>query len=395
MCKQIIDDIRTYLPEYTTFLRECPDKVSDLTRKEAGYIAETLTLATLRAGRNAIFFCCAKNCDWYMNKFLPMLCLQYPGLKVGMIHVTANRDAVLARSRKVAREAGRPMVEADVVENLDGVVPGTVSRLKPVVDYSCTIRNDGDELELLDDGGDWQIFVDTFDQRNANQSPHLSCRDPIRRRSSLMQRGFSAHISSEENHKSDDMKFYGPFANIRETLDYSYHKNYTFERQRFQDAVIREFLDEAVLKNQNGEVCTTPTMPWIVFTAGAFGSGKGYTLKKLVENGRFPLVAFVRVDPDVIRRYLPEFNLYVQQNPERAGEYTNKEAGYIAEILTLAGLCLGRNVIVDGSLRRSNWYRDYFARLRQEFPTLRIAIIHVTAPRESVFQRAAVSYDDR
>jgi predicted kinase len=202
---------------------------------------------------------------------------------------------------------------------------------------------------------------------------------------------FSTLKSSEENHASDDMIFYEPYADIRASLDYTYHKNYTMERQRLQASIVQKFLDDAILIDQNGEVCTIPTRPWIVFTAGAFGAGKGYTLNQLVRKGRFPLMAFVRVNPDDIRRELPEFPLYVRDNPDFAGELTNKEAGYIAEILTLAGLRSGKNVIVDGSLRCASWYREYFARLRVEFPLLRIAIIHVTAPRASVFQRAAVS----
>ena len=36
------------------------------------------------------------------------------------------------------------------------------------------------------------------------------------------------------------------------------------------------------------------------------GAGKSYTMRKLVEKGRFPLLAFVNVDPDEIRRQLPE-----------------------------------------------------------------------------------------
>jgi predicted kinase len=110
-----------------------------------------------------------------------------------------------------------------------------------------------------------------------------------------------------------------------------------------------------------------------------------------VKERRFPLLAFVRVNPDSLRRCLPEWHLYNKQNPELAGELTMKEAGYMAEILTLAGLQAGKNVIVDGSLRRAHWYREYFAYLREEFPELRIAIIHVTAPRDAVFRRAAVS----
>ena len=43
---------------------------------------------------------------------------------------------------------------------------------------------------------------------------------------------------------------------------------------------------------------------------------------------------------------------------------------------------------MDGSLRDSEWYQFYFKRLRMEHPALKIAILHVTAPREAVFQRA-------
>lgn len=65
-------------------------------------------------------------------------------------------------------------------------------------------------------------------------------------------------------------------------------------------------------------------------------------MRTLVEKGRFPLIAFVKVDPDEIRRQLPEYHLYVTDSPELAGQLTHKEAGFIAEILTLAGLERGK-----------------------------------------------------
>jgi predicted kinase len=120
------------------------------------------------------------------------------------------------------------------------------------------------------------------------------------------------------------------------------------------------------------------------------GAGKSHTMRVLVEKGRFPLLAFVNVDPDRIRYFIPEFHIYLEHNAELAGELTRKEAGLMAEILTLAGLQAGKNVLVDGSLRDHYWYRQYFARLRSDFPALRIAILHVTAPPETVFQRAEV-----
>ena len=68
---------------------------------------------------------------------------------------------------------------------------------------------------------------------------------------------------------------------------------------------------------------------------------------------------------------------------------THKEAGYVAEILTLVGLQAGKNVLVDGSLRDHEWYQKYFAFLRKEYPMYKLAIIHVVAPRDAVFERAA------
>jgi Zeta toxin len=86
------------------------------------------------------------------------------------------------------------------------------------------------------------------------------------------------------------------------------------------------------------------------------GAGKTHTINKLNESGQFPLESFIRVDPDEIRRRLPEFQIYLEKNPEKAGELTRKEAGMMAEILTSFALEQGLNVLVDGSLKDAAWY---------------------------------------
>lgn len=93
------------------------------------------------------------------------------------------------------------------------------------------------------------------------------------------------------------------------------------------------------------------------------------------------------VDPDEIRRHLPEFYDYDSQ---QAGEMTRLEAGMIAELLTLVALSNGQNVLVDGSLKDSVWYQQYFAQLRTDYPWLQIAILHITAPKQAVLDRAQV-----
>ena len=122
------------------------------------------------------------------------------------------------------------------------------------------------------------------------------------------------------------------------------------------------------------------------------GAGKSHTMKQLASQGLFPLHSFVVVDPDEIRGNFPEYHLYAKECPKVAGELTHTEAGYVTEIVTAAALQQGHNVLVDGSLRDYAWYRGYFKSLREEYGgLLRIAILHITAPREVVFERAAVS----
>jgi len=240
-----------------------------------------------------------------------------------------------------------------------------------------------------DDGRGGEAVVAPLPSSFDSSAPSFMGNDREDKSETSSGRKFSILVSTEENNRSYDMRFYGPFAHIRKTLDYNYHKNYRMERQWLQDAIIEEFLETVHLTDVNGDVCTTPTEPWIVFTAGAMGAGKSHTINWLVEKGLFPLLAFVNVDPDEIRRRLPEFNLYAEVIPEKAGELTRKEAGYVAEILTFAALQAGKNVLVDGSLRDSVWYTQYFAQLRREYPNNKIAILHIVAPREAVFQRAA------
>lgn len=203
--------------------------------------------------------------------------------------------------------------------------------------------------------------------------------------------------STEQNYQNSEMIFEGRYKSIRSSLDYTYHHNYSPKRQLLQDVIVTKILQKhnVEITDSDGNSCISPKNPWIVFTAGAMGSGKSYTIRHLAAKDRFPLDSFVTVDPDEIRRLLPEFELYLDHCPEMAGENTRKEAGFIAEMLTQLALEAGRNVLVDGSLNDAEWYQDYFNILRKDYGDrrngLKIGILHITAPREAVFERAQVS----
>jgi hypothetical protein len=302
--------------------------------------------------------------SWHVQR-IQSLRQQYSCLKFAIFHVTAPQEFISQRAKTQALHTGREIAEECITICLEDI-QDAIEIVRPSVDFYCEIHNAG-SLELKgstataiateDDGDDldWTGFTVQFLQtcawmpgkigkpklkRNVSTEESQVLKEAVVRRtiSRSCRRRFSVFISSEENNRADHLNFYGTYSHIRKSLDYDYHANYTFERQKLQDAIITDMLDSAIIYDVDGKLGTVPTEPWIVFTAGAMGAGKSYTMSSLVERGRFPLTAFVIVDPDEIRRLLPEFHMYIDENPELAGELTRKEAGFISEILTLAAV---------------------------------------------------------
>ena len=298
------DTIRRRLPEFESYLQKYPDFVDELIRKEAGYVAEILVRAALQAGRNVVWDGALYDGEWFAE-FTKQVKKKYSNLKVGVLHVTAPREVILDRVVKHARITGRTIPEETIDYALEQI-PKSIPQVAPLVDYCCAIANH-DELTILTQGEDWDTFRLHFLQTCAWQPGQRELikkalkddeeKEPLDAivRAALVKpprhhrRRFSVLLSTELNHMADKLEFFGPFSHIRETLDYDYHVPYTHERQRLQDAIIKDMLGTAVIKDKNGDICTTPTEPWIVFLAGAMGAGKTHTIKKLVEKGRFPL----------------------------------------------------------------------------------------------------------
>lgn len=252
--------------------------------------------------------------------------------------------------------------------------------------------------------------------------------------------------STEENYSNESPLYTGKFAKIRELLDYSYHTFYTYERQLLQDQII-DFLIIKFLKNKASS--TTPKSlslnsslnsssnslsnlstnttdsspspslditinlnsnsnsitidsnsnlydqadfiscsPWMVFTAGSMGVGKSFTMSWLGKKKLFPTHQFIFIDPDEIRSLLPEYKYYLNNDHESLGNLTQKEAGYISEILVNVSLQSNFNVLMDGSLRDWKWYKEHFLSLRKNFLTIRLGIFYVKASIDRIIQRA-------
>lgn len=189
---------------------------------------------------------------------------------------------------------------------------------------------------------------------------------------------FDPNVTTEDRWRVPH--FFGANKEIRPLLDYLYHATYNHVRVGIQDDIINKLCTE---RNSVKEL-----LPWVVFTAGAMGAGKGYVVRWMDKNGYLPMDEFVVVDPDHIRQMLPEWGDYVKHDPESAGTKTQKEAGHIAEILGYKALRNRYRVIFDGSLRDANWYITFFQRIRENFPGIRIMIIHILSEKDEVLRRA-------
>ncbi|KAJ9471028.1 hypothetical protein DIPPA_09730 [Diplonema papillatum] len=187
-------------------------------------------------------------------------------------------------------------------------------------------------------------------------------------------------LSTEANWGTNTGAVGGVFRHLRERLDYSYHKKYAPERESVQDGIVQDAMKAALRKGTAGK-------KWLVFTAGGMGVGKGYSMNKLV-NGLLRLDDVAVADPDAIRMKLPEYQQYLAVNPFRAGELTQKESGYISELIQHAALERGRDLVVDGSLRDTTHAFRSIERVRKCYPDYRIAIVHVTASPQVVYARA-------
>jgi hypothetical protein len=178
--------------------------------------------------------------------------------------------------------------------------------------------------------------------------------------------------------------FLGPYRDIRATRDHDYHGRYTERRQRWQDCVL-----ETVVQRTEPQPA-----PWLIFTCGGMGVGKGYALGWLSEQGIFPLEDIVHIDPDHFKNVMPEWDRYVgyakaQGDPSLAGNRCHKESCYLQELALEEALRRKQNCWVDGSLRNAQWFTKVFEDIRERFPDYRVAIIAVRASVALVRQRVA------
>jgi hypothetical protein len=119
------------------------------------------------------------------------------------------------------------------------------------------------------------------------------------------------------------------------------------------------------------------------------GVGKGYVMTQLQQMQLFNIKDhFITIDPDLIKYEIPEMVGYLQIDRNTAATKVHRESTQISDIIFEYAILHSLSILVDGSLRDVNYYESLFRRIRREYPQYRIGIIHITATRDVILERA-------
>lgn len=169
---------------------------------------------------------------------------------------------------------------------------------------------------------------------------------------------------------------------LEKYIDYTYHEKYNDVRKQLHASIIDDHFKNK-FKNEKKQ---------IIFIAGCYCTGKSYFVnsmkKQIIDENNF-----VFVDMDNIRKNIPEYITYLEENMLTAPIKTNKESGYIAELIQFHALSNGYSLIVDESMKDFEWKKQYLIWINKTFPEYEIIIIFISSSKELIFSRNKKRFD--
>lgn len=178
---------------------------------------------------------------------------------------------------------------------------------------------------------------------------------------------------------------------IRNFLDLEYYTNiYTEERKILHEKIIDKYFQNICESNHTNNNIYIGRLEEpnhnnisnksnkLIFTSGSYGCGKSKIISKLYEYGFFG--KYIYVDPDKIRRELPEYNDELETQIDKVSLIikTNQEAFYIGEVIRIHAMFMHLNVIYDSSMRNFNFFQNHISWIKQTFQNqTQIIILHI------------------
>lgn len=169
------------------------------------------------------------------------------------------------------------------------------------------------------------------------------------------------------------------YAYLLDYMDMSYHVKYDEKRRQLHSEIIDKYFEDKDKKCSKNKK--------LIIVCGSYASGKNYIINNLLYKF-FDKKCFVHADLDDIRKYISEYSSYVKENPWESAYKTNKEAGYLVELIQKHALFNGYNLIFNGSLKDTEWHYSYLDWIHNKFTDYNGIIIYVGATWEKILERS-------
>ncbi|MBI2711611.1 MAG: zeta toxin family protein [Bdellovibrio sp.] len=142
--------------------------------------------------------------------------------------------------------------------------------------------------------------------------------------------------------------------------------------------------------------------PQLILTAGAPGSGKSSMLELLGKMRLYDSSHFVVYDPDKLRMKLPTYHGWIsfdEMHPFSAelSTLTMPELNYFYEVVVAESRKQGKNLLIDGTLRATDYFAKFISELRRNDldhkHTYQVGIIHIDVSKETAKKRVKERFE--
>ena len=155
---------------------------------------------------------------------------------------------------------------------------------------------------------------------------------------------------------------------------------YIPSRQKLHQSIIKNIVDSADTPAEGEK-------PVCFLFGGGSASGKSSVVNPIMKDTVADLgVNFARVDSDEIKKSIPEYQSFQEQNPDKAAYRVHNESSDIANAANDALIAAGKCFAFDGTMKNEAKYVDLIERLKAAGYT--ICIIGVDIPTQEAISRA-------
>ena len=127
--------------------------------------------------------------------------------------------------------------------------------------------------------------------------------------------------------------------------------------------------------------------PQIIYTSGAPGAGKSTTLNQLHRDGVLLQNNYVRIDPDALKKRLPEYDLFKDVAPEKVDRLLHSEAKVLRELLLKTAFDGSYNIILEGTFAKKEEDITKVKNRKDRYPQYRVMIVHTDASEANLNAR--------